>query len=61
MGSDRITEPDGIVKRYLPSGTEREIEFSLSLLRMATAGQSDSAQRDSIEQLLSTAQASERP
>jgi len=43
----------------LPASTKREIEFSLSLLRIATPGQPDSPQGIALAQILSATQAAE--
>jgi hypothetical protein len=58
MESDKITGQHGIGKRELPAATEREIKFSQNLLRMANAGQPESAHEEAIEQLLSAARSS---
>lgn len=45
----------------LPAWAKREMEFSLSLLRISTPGRMQSAQGAAIERLLCPAQAAERP
>ena len=58
MENDEILTQHGIERRELPSATESEIRFSQNLLRMANAGQPDSAHEEAIEQLLSAARSS---
>jgi hypothetical protein len=55
MENDEILTQHGIRRRDLLAAAENEIEFSQNLLRMANAGQPDSAHEEAIEQLLSAA------